>query len=637
MGCCCQPQTKAYSNSIEKPLSAFQHNRSSTPDNNGASQSNGVDDGRRSRRNDNNLQSLRPTSMFSAHYSIDDHGQPIDDEEARIGKGITKFNMKPKDGIQFLQREQLIGTSATEVAHFLCSRRIFRGRSTLQSGLNKKKLGEYLGRYGRTEVECAFHRDVLVAFMKHTAVNGVDVDVALRRCLETFLLAGEAAVIDRVIQGFADWYHTSNPGTFRHADTAHVLAFGIIMLNTDAHNKQVKKKMTEIQFLQIMKGIDQGSDLNATMLKNVYHRTTTEAFALDQHEHGVVTFFNAHREGWLWKCGSKSRKRWRKRWFLINNHCLYYFKLKPDVGLDSTATCKCVIPLEDLRVQLKDNGKFSIYASREGSTLKTAKRSNQGMLIQGNHSKMTFRAESSEIAKLWVDDILSEMAPNPFLLHLQRLGVEQQEENQPPDEGNNSVEKPQHVHPSAIDSAMTGTKRKDEDYMRDDGQLVTDSEMETDDENDFGSGNRDLIDFGEDDDSASSGGDDLSSNSDEEDSNSTKERDEEIILQVEEREEKANEIQETVTVTEVIEDKDFVGIEQVEEKVAQEVDVIKVHVQDEEVNTEVANLTSIDKQIEMKSSSLRDIEDGERIGRSPTISMSDEKTFLSLGKSNSSL
>ena len=42
--------------------------------------------------------------------------------------------------------------------------------------------------------------------------------------------------IDRIMEKFAERYVRDNPGRFANADGAYVLAFAIIMLNTDAHN-----------------------------------------------------------------------------------------------------------------------------------------------------------------------------------------------------------------------------------------------------------------------------------------------------------------------------------------------------------------------------------------------------------------
>jgi len=49
-------------------------------------------------------------------------------------------------------------------------------------------------------------------------------------------------------------------------DTAYVLAFSIILLNTDLHNSQIKRKMTKEEFIKNNKGIDNGEDLSSDYL-----------------------------------------------------------------------------------------------------------------------------------------------------------------------------------------------------------------------------------------------------------------------------------------------------------------------------------------------------------------------------------
>lgn len=54
-----------------------------------------------------------------------------------------------------------------------------------------------------------------------------------------FRLPGEAQKIDRLMEKFAERYVKCNPASFKSADVAYVLAYSVIMLNTDAHNPQV--------------------------------------------------------------------------------------------------------------------------------------------------------------------------------------------------------------------------------------------------------------------------------------------------------------------------------------------------------------------------------------------------------------
>ena len=71
---------------------------------------------------------------------------------------------------------------------------------------------------------------------------GVDV---CRTFLSGFRLPGEAQKIDRLMEKFAERYISCNAEAFKSADVAYVLAYSVIMLNTDAHNPQVKNKMSK--------------------------------------------------------------------------------------------------------------------------------------------------------------------------------------------------------------------------------------------------------------------------------------------------------------------------------------------------------------------------------------------------------
>ena len=69
-------------------------------------------------------------------------------------------------------------------------------------------------------------------------------DEAIRAFLNGFRLPGEAQKIDRIMEKFAERYCRCNTQAFTSADTAYVLAYSVIMLNTDAHNPGVKNKVT---------------------------------------------------------------------------------------------------------------------------------------------------------------------------------------------------------------------------------------------------------------------------------------------------------------------------------------------------------------------------------------------------------
>ncbi|PWZ00412.1 putative SEC7-component of non-clathrin vesicle coat [Testicularia cyperi] len=181
-------------------------------------------------------------------------------ENAKLRKttlleGIRKFNFKPKRGIEDLTKNGFIRSSdPQDVARFLL----------YADGLNKAQIGEYLGE-GTPESNAIMH-----AFVDLMNFEGLGFTDALRRFLQAFRLPGESQKIDRYMLKFAERFFAGNPTAFANADTAYVFAYSVIMLNTDAHNPQVKHRMTLQDFIKNNSGIDDGKSLPEAYLRAVY-------------------------------------------------------------------------------------------------------------------------------------------------------------------------------------------------------------------------------------------------------------------------------------------------------------------------------------------------------------------------------
>jgi len=81
------------------------------------------------------------------------------------------------------------------------------------------------------------------------------------------------------MEAFAYRYHENNPDFFPDADTAFILAFSLIMLNTDAHNPAIppNKKMTKPQFIRNNRGIWAGNaDPPQELLETLYDSIVME-------------------------------------------------------------------------------------------------------------------------------------------------------------------------------------------------------------------------------------------------------------------------------------------------------------------------------------------------------------------------
>ena len=177
-----------------------------------------------------------------------------------IEEGVSLFNAKPKKGLKFLIENGKVGSGTPdEIAAFL--------KTT--PGLDKTMIGDYLGSPEETNLA------VLDAWVKELDFSGLTFDDAIRLYLRGFRLPGEAQKIDRMMEIFAHHFCKHNPGDFTSADTAYVLAYSVVMLNTDAHNNQVKVKMSKPDFLKNNRGIDDGKDLDEDYLGGIYDRITT--------------------------------------------------------------------------------------------------------------------------------------------------------------------------------------------------------------------------------------------------------------------------------------------------------------------------------------------------------------------------
>ncbi|GLJ54588.1 hypothetical protein SUGI_1172590 [Cryptomeria japonica] len=173
-----------------------------------------------------------------------------------LQEGISLFNRKPRKGIEFLVNAKKVGDSPEEIAAFLKN----------VSGLDKTLIGDYLGE--RDD----FSLRVMHAYVDSFNFQDMQFDEALRLFLQGFRLPGEAQKIDRITEKFAERYCKCNPKAFTSADTAYVLAYSVIMLNTDAHNPMVKNKMSKADFIRNNRGIDDGQDLPEDYLGSLYDR-----------------------------------------------------------------------------------------------------------------------------------------------------------------------------------------------------------------------------------------------------------------------------------------------------------------------------------------------------------------------------
>ncbi|EMC98743.1 hypothetical protein BAUCODRAFT_31018 [Baudoinia panamericana UAMH 10762] len=114
-----------------------------------------------------------------------------------------------------------------------------------------------------------FAQAVLRSYTRRFPFFGEPIDMSLRKFLLEAELPKETQQVDRVIQAFADRYHECNPGIFKSPDQAYVLAFSLMMLHTDAFNKNNKRKMQKQDYIKNTSGQNVADEVLACFYDNI--------------------------------------------------------------------------------------------------------------------------------------------------------------------------------------------------------------------------------------------------------------------------------------------------------------------------------------------------------------------------------
>ncbi|SPC60877.1 related to golgi-specific brefeldin a-resistance guanine nucleotide exchange factor 1 [Ustilago sp. UG-2017b] len=199
-------------------------------------------------------------------------------KKATILDGASRFNAKPKDGLAFLENEGLLDyddaslTREERIARFLkeCPR------------LDKKLVGDYIGRPDNVKVLEAFVR--LFDFMDKPIAE------ALREMLESFRLPGESQQIERITQTFAATYFAAKPEGIATEDAVFILSYSVIMLNTDQHNPQNKRRMTVDDYRKNLRGVNGGDDFDLDLTGAIYDSIRKREIVMPEEHAGQLGF-----------------------------------------------------------------------------------------------------------------------------------------------------------------------------------------------------------------------------------------------------------------------------------------------------------------------------------------------------------
>mmetsp|Transcript_1692 Transcript_1692/g.2361 ORF Transcript_1692/g.2361 Transcript_1692/m.2361 type:complete len:340 (+) Transcript_1692:92-1111(+) len=203
-----------------------------------------------------------------------------------LGKGIELFNECPNQGIAYLIEEKRLprcddiglarqpitaassssvvaaatkdppSTSTEQVAKFLF----------FQRGLDPRKIGQFLGELSTTY---AFR----LAFFSHLCLRDISLAEGLRRLFSKIAMPPTSKGIDRILWSYSESYQAQNKHTtpLRSTDAAYIVSFGCILLSTDLHKKNIKRKMSRKRFVRLFTSQQVMQGIPSTYWANLYN------------------------------------------------------------------------------------------------------------------------------------------------------------------------------------------------------------------------------------------------------------------------------------------------------------------------------------------------------------------------------
>lgn len=167
-------------------------------------------------------------------------------------------------------------------------------------GLNKEMVGTILGEPDEVS------RRVLSSFTETFNFRNRRFVDCIRVYLESFRLPGESQKIDRIVECFSQSFYDQNMssdkppdekrshiGLFRTSEAVHILTFSVVILNTDMHNNQVRRKMTLEDFIRNNRGINDKENFPQWFLEEIYESISSVEIRMKD-EVGLGAMTSAH-------------------------------------------------------------------------------------------------------------------------------------------------------------------------------------------------------------------------------------------------------------------------------------------------------------------------------------------------------
>nr|XP_023676112.1 PH and SEC7 domain-containing protein 1-like [Paramormyrops kingsleyae] len=131
-----------------------------------------------------------------------------------------------------------------------------------------------------------FSRVVAEEYLGFFDFAGLTLEQALRIFLREFALKGETQERERVLSHFSSRFLQCNPDSVTCEDSIHALTCALMLLNSDLHGQNVGRRMSCMQFVSNLEGMNNGQDFPKDLLKALYNSIKNEKlqWTIDEEE-----------------------------------------------------------------------------------------------------------------------------------------------------------------------------------------------------------------------------------------------------------------------------------------------------------------------------------------------------------------
>lgn len=334
-------------------------------------------------------QKRKSSARSTSQMSDEEIDEAIEREDAEI-EAVYQFNTRKNVSklCSYFNAEE----TPEGIAHVI--------RST--KGLNGEVIGDYLGKKENLKILSAYFMEV---DMKCGYIE------AMRRSLSgPMFLPGEGQIIDRILQEFANCYVQQNPGKYSNADELYVLSFALVMLNSDLHNRNVQNRMTVKDFIRNTRHLLSASDVTDKELTEMYNEIQSTPFSFTNHSNDFWWEVAPKIRGYLQKRSEHSFTKWTKKYFVLTNSCLYYFR---DDNPANEGNPLGVIQLTEVEVNA-DKDPLTIKITAVNDEISYVKFKKIPKAVKGI-KKISFKAPDRASASRWLHRIKKSAIMSNFL------------------------------------------------------------------------------------------------------------------------------------------------------------------------------------------------------------------------------